>query len=188
MFRRVNRPHRSLSLSRTLKGLVEFRRRYKGRIWLEIMLVKGMNDSPSHVRKLKKAIAAIRPDKVQLNTVVRPPAEKNARPLSAAEMEKIREAIGEGCEVVAGFPKKAQTPAINSLEAGILSMVRRRPVTAEDIAASLGSHHEEIRKRSASLVSAKRIRRASFKGKLILASKGDLEPDLSCPCSTCMLG
>ena len=165
LFRRVNRPHRSLSLNRTLKGLVEFRRRYKGRIWLEIMLVKGMNDSPAHVRKLKEAIAAVRPDKVQLNTVVRPPAVKNSRPLYAAEMEKIREAIGEGCEVVAGFPKKAQTPAIFSLEAGILSMVRRRPVTAEDIAAFLGRDRAPVRKALASLVSAKKIRRALFKGK-----------------------
>jgi wyosine [tRNA(Phe)-imidazoG37] synthetase (radical SAM superfamily) len=172
MFRRINRPHRSLSLSRTLKGLAEFRRRYKGRIWLEIMLVKGINDSPSHVRKLKEAIAAIRPDKVQLNTVVRPPAVKNSGPLCPAEMEKIREAIGEGCEVVADFPKKAQTPAINSLEAGILSMVRRRPVTAEDIAAFLGRDRAQVRKVLASLVSAKKIRRALFKGKTFFSRSG----------------
>jgi wyosine [tRNA(Phe)-imidazoG37] synthetase (radical SAM superfamily) len=165
MFRRVNRPNRSLSLFRTLNGLVEFRRRYKGEIWLEIMLVKGMNDTPPHIRKLKEAIAAIRPDKVQLNTVVRPPAEKNAGPLNAVEMEKIREAIGKGCEVVADFPKKGQTPAMKSLEAGILAMVRRRPVTAEDITASLGNHHDVVRKALASLVSAKKIRRISFKGK-----------------------
>ena len=165
LFRRINRPQRSLSLSRTIRGLAEFRRRYKGRIWLEIMLVKGMNDSPSHVRKLKQAIASIRPDKIQLNTVVRPPAVESSRPLSAAEMENIRRAIGEGCEVVVDFPKKAQTPAINSLEAGILSMVGRRPVTARDIAASSGKHHDEVCKALASLVSAKKIRRTSFKGK-----------------------
>jgi hypothetical protein len=45
-------------------------------------------------------------------------------------------------------------------------MVRRRPVTTEDIAASLGSHLDEIRKTLASLVSAKKIRRSSFKGKI----------------------
>ena len=172
LFRRVNRPHRSLSLNRTLKGLVEFRRRYKGRIWLEIMLVKGMNDSPAHVRKLKEAIAAIRPDKVQLNTVVRPPAQKNAGPLSASEMEKIREALGEGCEVVADFPKKAQISAAKNLEAAILSMVRRRPVTAEDIAASLGSHPDEIRTTLASLVSATKIRPSSFKDKIYFSKAG----------------
>jgi wyosine [tRNA(Phe)-imidazoG37] synthetase (radical SAM superfamily) len=136
------------------------------------MLVKGMNDSPAHVRKLKEAIAAIRPDKVQLNTVVRPPAQKNAGPLSASEMEEIREAIGEGCEVVADFPKKAQISAFKSLEAAILSMVRRRPVTAEDIAASLGSHHDEIRKTLASFISAKKIRRSSFKGKIYFSKGG----------------
>lgn len=171
LFRRVNRPHRSLSLDRTLKGLAEFRRRYKGEIWLEIMLVKGMNDSPAHVRKLKEAIAAIRPDRVQLNTVVRPPAVKNAGPLSTAEMEKIREAIGEGCEVVADFPKTAQAPSREGLEAAILSMVRRRPVTAEDIAASLGRDRASVFKVLASLVSAKKVRRALFKGKTFFIKK-----------------
>lgn len=165
MFRRVNRPHRSLSLSRTLKGLAEFRRRYKGEIWLEIMLVKGMNDSPAHVRKLKEAIAAIRPDRVQLNTVVRPPAVKSAGPLNAAEMEKIREAIGVGCEVTVDFPKTAQVSSRGGLEAAIPAMVRRRPVTAEDIAASLGRDRASVRKALESLESAKKIRRASFKGK-----------------------
>jgi len=165
MFRRVNRPHRSLSLSRTLKGLAEFRRRYKGKIWLEIMLVKGMNDSPAHVRKLKEAIAAIRPDRVQLNTVVRPPAVKSAGPLNAAEMEKIREAIGVGCEVTVDFPKTAQVSSHGGLEAAIPAMVRRRPVTAEDIAASLGRDRASVRKALESLESAKKISRASFKGK-----------------------
>jgi wyosine [tRNA(Phe)-imidazoG37] synthetase (radical SAM superfamily) len=165
MFRRVNRPHRSLSLSRTLKGLAEFRRRYKGEIWLEIMLVKGMNDSPAHVRKLKEAIAAIRPDRVQLNTVVRPPAVKSAGPLNAAEMEKIREAIGVGCEVTVDFPKTAQVSSHGGLEAAIPAMVRRRPVTAEDIAASLGRDRASVRKALESLESAKKISRASFKGK-----------------------
>lgn len=165
LFRRVNRPHRSLSLNRTLKGLGEFRRRYKGEIWLEIMLVKGMNDSPAHVRKLKEAIAAIRPDRVQLNTVVRPPAVKSAGPLNAAEMEKIREAIGVGCEVTVDFPKTAQISSRGGLEAAILAMVRRRPVTAEDIAASLGRDRASVRKALESLESAKKIRRASFKGK-----------------------
>lgn len=165
MFRRVNRPHRSLSLSRTLKGLAEFRRRYKGEIWLEIMLVKGMNDSPAHVRKLKEAIAAIRPDRVQLNTVVRPPAVKSAGPLNAAEMEKIREAIGVGCEVTVDFPKTAQVSSRGGLEAAIPAMVRRRPVTAEDIAASLGRDRASVRKALESLESAKKISRASFKGK-----------------------
>ena len=74
-----------------------------------------MNDSPSHVRKLKEAIAVIRPDKVQLNTVVRPPAERTARPL-AAEMEKVRRAIGRTAKSW-WISRTGKAPAAISLEA-----------------------------------------------------------------------
>ena len=94
IFQKINRPHPSLKVEKIIGGLVRFRREFKGRIWLEIMLVKGVNDGPAHLKKLKAAVARIRPDKVQLNTVVRPPAERSARPLNRAELERIRAFFG----------------------------------------------------------------------------------------------
>ena len=58
------------------------------------MLVRGLNDGPAHLRRLREAIERIRPDRVQINTVVRPPAERTARPLTAAELERVREYLG----------------------------------------------------------------------------------------------
>jgi len=54
IFVKVNRPHSSLKLEEIIEGLWKFRQEFKGSIWLEIMLVKGVNDSPSHIRKLKE--------------------------------------------------------------------------------------------------------------------------------------
>ena len=88
VFAKVNRPHPSLNVAKIIDGLVRFRKEYKGQIWLEVMLVEGVNDGLSHFKKLKDAIALIKPDKVQLNTVVRPPAEKFARALSIARARK----------------------------------------------------------------------------------------------------
>ena len=144
IFVKVNRPHSSLKLEEIIEGLRKLRQEFKGTIWLEIMLVKGVNDSPSHIRKLKEAIVKIKPDKVQLNTVIRPPAEEFARPLSMRELEKINKVFGKNCEIIAEFSREAQKSIPENLEEAILSLIQRRPVTLADISNSLGKHKNEI--------------------------------------------
>jgi wyosine [tRNA(Phe)-imidazoG37] synthetase (radical SAM superfamily) len=144
IFVKVNRPHHSLKLKEIIEGLQKFRKEFKGSIWLEIMLVKGVNDSPSHIRKLKEAIAKIKPDKVQLNTVFRPPTERYARPLNLKDLEKIKKVFGKNCEIIVEFDREAQKSISENLEGAILSLIQRRPATLADISISLGKHKNEI--------------------------------------------
>ena len=146
IFNHINRPHPSLKAKKVIAGLKKLRQEFEGSIWLEVMLVKSINDSPSHIQKLKEVIEEIKPDKIQLNTVVRPPSEEFALPLSLKELEKIRDALGANCEIIAEFRKKKQTPLEENLESAILSMIRRRPVTLSDISTSLGRNKNEILK------------------------------------------
>jgi wyosine [tRNA(Phe)-imidazoG37] synthetase (radical SAM superfamily) len=164
IFVKVNRPHSSLKLEEIIKGLWKFRQEFKGSIWLEIMLVKSVNDSPSHIRKLKKAIAEIKPDKVQLNTVIRPPAEKNAHPLSLRELEKINKVFGKNCEIIAEFSREAQKSTPENLEGAILSLIQRRPVTLADISNSLGKGKNEITRSLDSLFVEGKIKSVIHKG------------------------
>jgi wyosine [tRNA(Phe)-imidazoG37] synthetase (radical SAM superfamily) len=145
-FLEVNRPHASLKIEDIIEGLKKFRQEFKGKIWLEIMLVKGKNDSPEHINKIKAAVKEIEPDRIQLNTVFRPPAEKFAQALSLKELEKIKKTFGENCEIIAEFSRRDQSPQRKNLEDRILSIIRRRPVTLLDIATSLGKHRDEILK------------------------------------------
>lgn len=146
IFEKINRPCSPLKIEEIIDGLRAFRREYKGIIWLEVMLVKGVNDSPDHIQNLKDAISRINPDKIQLNTVIRPPAERTARPLSPEELEKTKKVFGQNCEIIAEFDKKAQESLAENLESAILAMVQRRPVTLTDISVSLGRHKNEILK------------------------------------------
>ncbi|NPV83518.1 MAG: radical SAM protein, partial [Candidatus Aminicenantes bacterium] len=133
VFEKVNRPHPSLRAEKIIDGLVKFRRQFKGQLWLEILLVRGINDAPAHLKKLKAAVEKINPDKIHLNTVVRPPAESRARPLSPEKMQEIKKFFGEKAEVVASFRKKEQDRAPENVAQAILSIVRRRPVSLEDL-------------------------------------------------------
>jgi wyosine [tRNA(Phe)-imidazoG37] synthetase (radical SAM superfamily) len=146
VFEKINRPHPSLKIEQVIDGIKQFRKDFKGQLWLEVILVKGINDSESHLRSLKKAIQEIEPDKVQLNTVIRPPSEKSAQPLNQKEMQRIKKFMGENSEVIAHFKRKGLTPEEEDLPGIILDMIRRRPVTVKDISDSLGRHKNEVLK------------------------------------------
>jgi len=164
VFRKINRPHPFVKIEDIIKSLVKFRKEYKGKIWLEVMLVKGVNDTPFHLRKLKKAIELIAPDKVQLNTVSRPPSEKFARPLNEKDLKKIKRVLGGSGEIVAHFKKKEQTPLANNLQEAVLALVRRRPVTLYDISVSLGKGEKEILRHLDLLLKQKKLKAISYGG------------------------
>ena len=165
IFKRMNRPHASIKIRSVLEGLKFFRQEFRGQIWLEILFVKGVNDSPSHLKKLKKAISEIKPDKIQLNTVVRPPADKTALPLNSQEMEKIRKFFGKTAEVVAEFDKTQHRPVSQDLKDAILAMVARRPVTLADMSKSLGKHKNELIKYCDILLKEGKIKLVIHEGK-----------------------
>jgi len=164
-FIEVNRPHSSLDIEDIINGLKKFRQEFSGQIWLEIMLVKGKNDSPEHIKTLKAAIEQIQPDRIQINTVIRPPAEEFARALSLEELERIKKILGKNCEIIADFSSKDQLPQGKNLEDRILSIIQRRPVTLLDISTSLGKHRDEILKCLDLLIDGGSIKSVTHKGR-----------------------
>ena len=85
-FRRINRPHEGLTIENLIAGLSKFREEFSGRIWLEVLLIEGVNTADEQIAKIRDAIARIRPDKVQLNTAVRPTAESGINKLDAERL------------------------------------------------------------------------------------------------------
>ncbi len=143
-FQQVNRPHPNLHLNKIIMGLKNLREEYDGPIWLELMLIRKVNDSPEEMERLKKIVSELDPDKVQLNTVVRPPSEKSAHPLTSEELDNIRTYIGPSCEIIPEFPDRRRTSGSRNAEEAILALIRRRPVTLSDITSSLGIHRNEV--------------------------------------------
>jgi len=164
-FKKINRPAPSLRLEKIIQGLEEFRREFKGLIWLEVVLVKNVNDSPADIKALEKAIARINPDRVQLNTVVRPPAEEWAHPLTPDELECIKNRLGERAEVIADFREMPQPRSADEFEEAILSLVARRPATVRDIAATLGRNEAEVLRQLKELSGRGKIKSVRHKGR-----------------------
>jgi len=145
-FESLNRPHPSLKIEEIINGLVEFRKEFKNEIWLEVLLVKGINDGPEEIRKLAEVIEKIRPDKVQLNTVLRPPAEEEVFALSQKELRSIQKQLPGKVEVVRKFRKVLKGGHIEKLETDIKNLLKRRPCTLSDISHALRVNPKEVMK------------------------------------------
>jgi wyosine [tRNA(Phe)-imidazoG37] synthetase (radical SAM superfamily) len=100
IFVRLDRPQKRIKLEQVIAGLVALKKEFPGRIWLEVMLVKGINDDLRHIRRLKQVIAQINPDKIQLNSPVRATTEPRILSVPKGKLEKIRAILGPRCEIV----------------------------------------------------------------------------------------
>ena len=97
----VNRPHAGLTIEAIVSGLTAFRTEFSGELWLEVFVLAGVNDSPEGIRQIAGVAKSIRPDRVHLNTVVRKPAERSARSVSAATLEAIADLFTPRADVIA---------------------------------------------------------------------------------------
>lgn len=100
IFKQIDRPHPDIKIEEIIHGLVSLRNEFRGKIWLEVMIVKGVNDDLGQIRKLKDIIDKINPDKVQLNSPVRTTTEKDVFPADKRKLEKIKEILGDKCEII----------------------------------------------------------------------------------------
>ncbi|MFZ5584511.1 MAG: radical SAM protein [Thermodesulfobacteriota bacterium] len=137
VFRRVNRPAPGLEIEAIIAGLIALRRQHRGEFWLEVLLAAGYNDSDEELERIMAAARRIGPDKVQLNTVVRPPALKGVRPLDDARLKAIAAAFPAPAEVIAP-PQATGGADRGALARQVVEMTRRRPCTIEDIMAMAG--------------------------------------------------
>jgi len=132
-FRKVNRPAKEVKLTNIVIGLKEIGRVFKGLIWLEVLLVKDINDSDEDIQALKKAIDEINPHKVQLNTIVRPPAVSWAKPVSMEKLEQIKDFIGNNTEIIVDFRPKSINITDNVTSEDVLKVLIRRPMRFYDL-------------------------------------------------------
>jgi len=144
VFMRINRPRPGFSIEKVIEGLVEFRKVYKGQIWLEILFCKGVNDSKEELLRMKKAVDRIQPDRIYLNTVVRPPSEKWAAPLSQKEMEEIQVYFGEKASIITEFDRHPSSISGRDIKEEILEILKRRPLSLSDLSKGMGIPQNEL--------------------------------------------
>lgn len=151
-FDKVNRPHTEITFERLVDGLCALRSEYKGRIWLEVFCIERFNTDNTEIARLAEAIRKIGPDKVHLNTAVRPTAEPGIEKVPPEKLVEIARRLGPNCEVIADYLSShcgkvwhghlgrdfTGWKPVPQVTQTLLSMLKRRPCSLDDVCSALG--------------------------------------------------
>ncbi|MHA1574775.1 MAG: radical SAM protein [Alphaproteobacteria bacterium] len=144
-FLKINRPADSLDFKKYIEGLILFSENFTGKLWLEIFVVPGINDNENSIKALAEIAKKIKPDKIQLNTAVRPTAEKSVKPVSQENLKKLAKGFTPEAEIIAAYHHAVKSKEKVSKEK-VFELLRRRPGTLEDISSGLSINIEKAKK------------------------------------------
>jgi wyosine [tRNA(Phe)-imidazoG37] synthetase (radical SAM superfamily) len=171
MFYAINRPHAGISFNEMADGLIAFRKEYSGPIWLEIFIVEGINDTQVHMEKFARWIEKIQPDKVHVNTAVRPAVEKSVKPVLYDKLQILCRILGPRAEVIVPFDREGRQIQREKIDDEILNMLSRRPCTIADLATGLGVSANEVIKHTNGLLSSNLIETVQGESRIFFQRK-----------------
>ncbi|MFZ6031180.1 MAG: radical SAM protein [Chloroflexota bacterium] len=140
LYRKINRPWPKLTFDACLDGLIAFRQEFGGKLWVEVMLLKGVNDSRQALDELAAALARVHPDRIDLMLPVRPPAESWVQPADEIGLRRARQLLEIAAPVLVPDAAPAVTVALSldDLSAAICDVVTRHPMREDELCAVLG--------------------------------------------------
>ncbi len=145
-FSKVNRPCKGMTPQAIAEGLLEFKRDFKGKIFLEILLAEGINDSDENLGKLKDFCQRLAPDRVDVVTLTRPGTVKGVLPVDGKVLKRWRMAIETGNTRSGERKAKATVDmGMERLTAFIEASLARRPQTVVQLAEALNADPKEVR-------------------------------------------
>jgi len=137
LFRKINRPHPEFTFERLVDGLVSFREEYEGQIWIEVVLMSGLNDSDEALQDLAGIIGRIGPDQVHLNLPTRPPAESWVEPAHEEVITRARSILGDVARVFNGVEGTHELGGYEDVVEAILDIIGRHPMSEKELTAAL---------------------------------------------------
>ena len=153
-FAAINKPLAGATLVDIRRGLLEFRKLYPGKIFLEILVLAGVNDSDENLERLRSFVEELAPDRVDVVTMTRPGAYPQALPAPAATLDRFRLALCPSRENGDQEPEKSRhfghpldnpvEERLQALSMRVLDSLARRPQTTKGLALALGEHVEPL--------------------------------------------
>lgn len=137
LYRQLNRPHPEVTFARLVDGLVAFRREYSGQLWIEVMLMQGLNDTEAALRDIAAVLRRIQPNEVHLNLPTRPPAETWVRPSDEEGLLRARAIFGDIAKVVHPVEGSFDLSGFETAVAAVISIITRHPMRQEELERTL---------------------------------------------------
>ncbi|MEA2074620.1 MAG: radical SAM protein [Euryarchaeota archaeon] len=138
-FKKINRPHRGIVFEAVVEGMERFRQEYDGEIWVEVMLVKGLNDSEEELEAIKSRLEHIEPNRTYINVPIRPPAEPWAVPPDKESIALAHAILGDVnvVDIIAEETGEFSIEGFTNPEDAILAIIKRHPMREEQVIETL---------------------------------------------------
>ena len=137
LYRRINRPHPTLTFERFIQGLIDFREAYDHQLWVEVMLVHGLNDTTQALEEIADWLQQIQPDEVHIVQPNRPPAEDWVRPPDADGLERAHQILGEIAKIILPAQGDFDLSYDQDLIKAITGVITRHPMKESELTATL---------------------------------------------------
>lgn len=138
VFKKIDRPAKGIDINEIIKGIIEFRKIYKGELIIEILVVKGINDKEEEFKKLNEVLAKINPDRVDISTIDRPPAYR-VEGVSIERLFELAEHI-KNQNIFIPTRDKINYKIENLTKEELLETLKRRPFSESDVKNILDEH------------------------------------------------
>jgi wyosine [tRNA(Phe)-imidazoG37] synthetase (radical SAM superfamily) len=132
-FREIHHPAEGVTFKQLIDGERAFRSVFSGELSIEVFVVEGMNSTPSAIRKIAALAETVQPDRIDLNTAVRPPADSHVQAVSADVLTELATLFSPPAQITASFKAQA-SPSLEISPAAVLSLIQRHPATAAQLA------------------------------------------------------
>jgi wyosine [tRNA(Phe)-imidazoG37] synthetase (radical SAM superfamily) len=166
IFRLINRPHQDIHFDSVLQGQIDFSREFRGQLWLEVMLVEGINDTEEELISIKHAIDQVQPHRAYIMTPIRPPAEPWVRPPDYRAVLRAQEIIGGSITITDLEAGDFGLSEFKSAREAIIEIGSRHPLRL-DQAETIESDFSEVGT-IARMIANKTIARVEYHGVVYL--------------------
>ena len=137
MYQRVNRPMAELPFESLLEGLITFRKEYQGKLWIEVMLLQGLNDTEPALRDIANALVRIQPDEVHILLPTRPPVETWVQPADEDGLLRARAILGDIAHVIHPGSGSFDLSGNESLVDAVVGIITRHPMRESELIETL---------------------------------------------------
>ena len=155
-FQQIHRPAQGVTFDLLVAGERIFRKEYAGELSVEVFIIEGINSDVAHVRRIAEVVDSINPDRIDINTAVRPPADSGVKAVSPEQLAELADILGPKAEVTASF-KKQTSPAMEVTPEALLGLIQRHPATAGQLARDFNASIEAISKSLNAMVAEGKI-------------------------------
>ena len=166
-FKLIDNPNKEIDFYKMVEGLIEFKKVFKGEYWLEIFLLKDINDNEDELDDIIKIVKKIKPDRIQLITATRRVANEKAKALSDEELKKIKKYFNSKCDIEIDIPNISENHKGNTrilTEDDIVNFLIRQPDTAYIIAKSFNENERKVKELLDLLIKKNKVREEIVNG------------------------